>query len=274
MLGCYGNASTQNQIQKWVWVRFLLFSRIIGNPSKTKKCWGISEYFGPVSAIFTFDLFPVFLFRFLFFWVCFRFSVKVLNSQFIDRFPLFWVGFLFFWVHFLFFWVHFRFSVKVLNSQFIDRFPLFLSLFPVFKKSFKLLKNWDLKLFLKTGNGPKKWGTDPKNGEMDTKKEETNQQTENLKLFLKTGNRPQKWGKRSTNWEFITFLKTGNFFLKIRNGPKIKEETDPKKRKPINKMWFYNFFWKPETDPKNEDTDRKYCEIPQKYKTGVNRNLT
>ena len=52
----------------------------------------------------------------------------------------------------------------------------------------------NLKLFLKTGNGPKNEETDPK------KKEETDQQTENLKLFLKTG-----------------------------NGPK-KEETDPKKR--------------------------------------------
>ena len=29
---------------------------------------------------------------------------------------------------------------------------------------------------------------DPKNEEMDPKKEETNQQTENLKLFLKTRN--------------------------------------------------------------------------------------
>ena len=37
------------------------FSRIIGNPSKTKKCREISESFGSVSAIFTFDSFPVFL---------------------------------------------------------------------------------------------------------------------------------------------------------------------------------------------------------------------
>ena len=41
-----------------------------------------------------------------------------------------------------------------------------------------------LKLFLKTGNGPK-------NEETDRKKEETDQ-TENLKLFLKTGNGPKK----------------------------------------------------------------------------------
>ena len=49
---------------------------------------------------------------------CFRFSEKVLNSQFVDRFP-------FFWVCFLIFWVRFRFSKKVSNSEFVDRFPLF-----------------------------------------------------------------------------------------------------------------------------------------------------
>ena len=64
---CYGNASTLKQTQKWVWVRFLLFLRIIRNPLKTKKCRGISEYFGSVSAVFTFDSFPVFLGLFLFF---------------------------------------------------------------------------------------------------------------------------------------------------------------------------------------------------------------
>ena len=41
--------------------------------------------------------------------------------------------------------------------------------------------------------------TDPKNKEMYPKKEETDQQTENLKLFLKTGNGPKKRGNRSTN---------------------------------------------------------------------------
>ena len=42
-----------------------------------------------------------------------------------------------------------------------------------------------METFLKTGNGPKTCG----NG---SKKEETDQQTENLKLFLKTGNGPKK----------------------------------------------------------------------------------
>ena len=35
--------------------------------------------------------------------------------------------------------------------------------------------------------------TDPKNEETGRKKEGTDQQTKNLKLFLKTGNRPKKW---------------------------------------------------------------------------------
>ena len=38
---------------------------------------------------------------------------------------------------------------------------------------------------------------DPKKEEMDSKKGETDQQTESLKLFLKTGNRPQKMGNKS-----------------------------------------------------------------------------
>ena len=46
-----------------------------------------------------------------------------------------------------------------------------------------------LKLFLKTGNGPKK------NRKRTLKKGETDQQTENLKLFLKTGNGPIKMRK-------------------------------------------------------------------------------
>ena len=47
------------------------------------------------------------LIRFPFFWVSFRFSKKVLNSQFVDRFPLFW-----------------------------GPFPLFLGQFLVFRKTF------------------------------------------------------------------------------------------------------------------------------------------
>ena len=43
---------------------------------------------------------------------------------------------------------------------------------------------------MKTGN----W---PKNEETDPIKEETDQKTEILKLFLKTGNGPKKWGNGS-----------------------------------------------------------------------------
>ena len=46
--------------------------------------------------------FPIVLIRFLIFWVRFRFSEKVLNSQFE-------IGFLFFSIRFLIFWVCFRF---------------------------------------------------------------------------------------------------------------------------------------------------------------------
>ena len=59
---------------------------------------------------------------------------------------------------------------------------------------------------------------------MDPKIEETDQQTEFKTFFLKIGNLPKNWGNR------------------------------PKKRKPINKLRIWNFFWKPETDPKNEET--------------------
>ena len=123
---CYGNTSTWRGTQKWVCVRFLLFSRIIGNPSKTEKCRGISEYFGSVSAIFTFDLFPVFLGSFPLFFG----SVSDLQKKF--KLSICWSVSPFFWVRFLFFWVHFRFSEKVVNSQFVDRFPLFLGQFPLF----------------------------------------------------------------------------------------------------------------------------------------------
>ena len=88
------------------------FSRIIGNPLKTKKCRGISEYFGSVSAIFTFDSFPVFWVRFLFFLGQFPVFRKVLNSQFVDRFPLFLGPF----------------------PLFLGPFPHFVGSFPVFKK--------------------------------------------------------------------------------------------------------------------------------------------
>ena len=115
---------------------------------------------------------------------------------------------------------------------------------------------------------PKKWGNRPK-------KEETYQQTENLKLFLKTGNGPKKrgngpkkrgnrlkkWGNRSTNWEFTTF------FENRKRTQKMRKRTQ-KKRKPINKLRIWNFFWKPETDPKNEETD------PKKEETDPNKGET
>ena len=65
--------------------------------------WFVSRFFGFVSS---------------FVWVSFRFSKKVLNSQFVDRFPLFW-----------------------------GPFPLFLGLFPVFRKSFKFLVCWSVSSF-------------------------------------------------------------------------------------------------------------------------------
>ena len=97
-----------------------------------------------------FDLFPVFFGSVSsLFWVSFRFSEKVLNSQFVDRFPPFFlggsvssffgsvsgfqkkfqtlsllIGFPFFLVSVSSFRVHFRFSEKVVNSQFVDQFPL------------------------------------------------------------------------------------------------------------------------------------------------------
>ena len=98
------------------------FSRIIGNPSKTEKCWGISEYFGSVSAIFTFHSFPVFWVRFLFIWVSFQFKKSFKSSvcwsiSLMGLFPLL-LGSVY------------LFSEKVLNSQFVDCFPLFLDPIP------------------------------------------------------------------------------------------------------------------------------------------------
>ena len=73
---------------------FYLFPHFLGPFPVSRKsckfsvCWSVSSFLGP---------FPLFSVRFLFFRVCFRFSKKVSNSQFVDRFPLF------FWVRFLFF---------------------------------------------------------------------------------------------------------------------------------------------------------------------------
>ena len=65
------------------------------------------------------------------FWVRFRFSEKVVNSQFVVQFPLF-LG------PFPLFWVRFRFSKKVSNSQFVDRFPLFWVCFLIFWVIFRM----------------------------------------------------------------------------------------------------------------------------------------
>ena len=68
--------------------------------------------------IYTFDLFPVFLVRFLFFWVSFQFSEKILNFQFVDLFPLY-----------------------------LGPFPLILGPFPIFSKSFKFSVCWSVSSF-------------------------------------------------------------------------------------------------------------------------------
>ena len=54
----------------------------------------------------------------------------------------------------------------------------------------------------------------------------------------------------------ITFLKTGNGIKICGNGSKKKE-------KPTNKLKIYNFFWKPETNQKFTETDRKKQETDQ-----------
>ena len=57
----------------------------------------------------------------------------------------------------------------------------------------------NLKLFLKTGNGPKKRGNGPKKEETDPRKEEAYQQTEDLKHFLKTETDPKQKGNGAVN---------------------------------------------------------------------------
>ena len=129
---CYGNASTRKRTQKWVWVRLLLFSRIIWNPSKTKKCWGISEYFGSVSAIYIHLIcFPFFCSVSSFFWVSFQFSEKFLNFQFVDLFPLYLGPFPLILGPFPIFSKSFKFSVCWSVSSFLGPFPHFLGPFPV-----------------------------------------------------------------------------------------------------------------------------------------------
>ena len=153
---CYGNASTRKRTQKWLWVRFHLFSRIIGNPSKTEKGLGISEYFWSVSAIFTFDLFPVFFIGFRIFLGLF----SVLKTSL-------------------------KFSVCWLVSFFSDPFPHFLGPFAVFEKHFKFSVCWSVFSFFRSVSTffgsvsvlqkkfltliQKEMETDPKNAETDQK---------------------------------------------------------------------------------------------------------
>ena len=59
--------------------------------------------------------------------------------------------------------------------------------------------------------------------------------------------------------------------MKTGNGLK-HEEMDQKKIKKGN--WEFKTFFKTGTDPKNEETDWKYWEIPQKYMTHKNLNPT
>ena len=55
--------------------------------------------------------------------------------------------------------------------------------------------------------------------------------------------------------------KTNNLIYILKITQK-NEETDSKKRIPINKLRVWNFFWKPETDPKKEETDPKKTRKP------------
>ena len=50
--------------------------------------------------------------------------------------------------------------------------------------------------------------------------------------------------------------KTNNLIYILKITQKMRKRTQ-KKRKPINKLRIYNFFWKSETDPKKEETDPK-----------------
>ena len=85
---------------------FPVFSKIIGNSSN----------------LIFFDPFPRFLGR-----------IPVYKGLiFLRDFLIFSRDFPIFSIQFLIFWVHFRFSEKVLNSQFVDRFPLFFGPFPLF----------------------------------------------------------------------------------------------------------------------------------------------
>ena len=85
--------------------------------------------------------------------------------------------------------------------------------------------------------------------------------SENLQQTQKWGNGSKKRGNRSTNWEFTTFSENRKLTQK-------KRKRTQKKRKPINKLRIYNFFWKPETDPKKEETDQQTENLKLFLKTG------
>ena len=109
------------------------------------------------------------------------------------------------------------------------------------KKEETYLKKWKLINKLRIYNFFWKSETDPKNEETDPKKGgETNQQTENLKLFLKTGNGPKKWGNGS----------------KILGNP--------------SKIWDP---YKPESDLKIEETDKKTGNSSKKWIWGISDNF-
>ena len=94
----------------------------------------------------------------------------------------------------------------------------------------------------KMRNRPNKRGNRSKNWDFKTF-------FENRKRTKKMRKRTQNRGNGSTNWEFTTF-KTGN-------GPKKMRKRTQKKSKPIKNWDFKTFFSKPETDPKNEETDQR-----------------
>ena len=132
------------------WSIFFFFQELSEIPQKTEKCWGLSEYFWSITAIFTFDLcsvflewFPLFFGPFLVFRKSFKISICLLvfcllwsaNFRFVSGvwqkliiFSLL-VGFLFFLIPFRKFMVSFRFSEKLNISQFFGRFPIFCYLF-------------------------------------------------------------------------------------------------------------------------------------------------
>ena len=193
-------------------VRFLLFSRIIWNPSKTKKCWGISEYFGSVSAIYIHLIcFPFFCSVSSFFWVSFQFSEKFLNFQFVDLFPLYLGPFPLILGPFPIFNKSFKFSVCWSVSFFFrGRFLFFFSPFPVFKKSFKFSACWSVSSFLGS-----------------------------VSSFLG----PFPVFKKVLNSQFLDRLthflgSVSSFFGSVSGFQK--------------KFLILSYFWEPETDPKNE----------------------